>query len=89
MKRGNITMDEWLAEIRRLELASIVQSPDGFTSDELADKLNICQNTASCKIKRWIKAGFVKYVGTKVTVNMIGRRSQSPAFQFVGKGKKK
>jgi CRP-like cAMP-binding protein len=83
-------VDEWLAELERLELDKLPGNsggPDGFTGDELADKLGVCHRAALYKIKEWHRNGLVEYAGRRKVVNVVGSVSCIPVYRMKEKPK--
>ena len=81
---NNITMNEWLAELAKLES----EQPDGFTADELALSQHWSIELARKKIRGGIDAGVIHHAGDRKTTNIAGKVCYKPVYKSVQKKKR-
>ena len=79
MSRSQITVDELLREIKRIE-----QSQDGITTKELADKLGVSEATALRRIRELHAKGLIK-IGFRRTANILGNPTFVPVYMLSAK----
>jgi DNA-binding Lrp family transcriptional regulator len=76
MSRSQITVDELLREIKRIE-----QSQDGITTKELANKLGVSEATALRRIRELHARGLLK-VGFRRAANILGNPTFVPVYMI-------
>jgi len=75
-----ITVDEWMAELERLGRAS----PDGLTSEELAEAW-CCSRRVSCeRIRALIRAKRAVLAGHRPIVRIDGKPAAVPVYRLSG-----
>jgi len=74
MSRSQITVDELLREIKRIE-----QSQDGITTKELANKLGVSEATALRRIRELHARGLIK-IGFRRAANILGNPTFVPVY---------
>lgn len=80
----SITVEEWLAEVERLESEARARGAtgdDGFTADDLATAKSIHPATASHHIGKLIDAGKLIHAGWQWRTNRIGGRKRVPVYR--------
>lgn len=80
----DLTFDTWFAELEKLQRRQV----DGITVREIMDATGKSAKTVLDAIRRGIAAGRCAYVGRKSTVRVDGVANKSPAYRFIGRGKK-
>lgn len=76
-------MEDWLAEVEKLQAAKQDAGPNGFTKRDFARSLGTSQSTAGKKIRDLFDAGRIKCVGNRKSVCVDGVMRNSPVFALV------
>ena len=75
-----ITMDEWLAELQRVDEKT---GGDGFTARDLARAKGRSMNWAQSRIRRGVEAGVLVHAGWRVGTKITGDSCQRPIYKPV------
>ena len=81
MTEKEIGLDEWLAELNRLQVA---ESPGGVTVRELCDASGLGPNAVRKRLHRAVAGGRVRVVRVR-RPDLCGRIQAVPAYQFLAK----
>lgn len=74
-----IRLDEWLAELSK-DRAAVVEGPEGFTVQEVAEKLGIGHRAAGYRVRDWALAGLVEFVGRRRETSLTGNPVLVPVY---------
>jgi predicted transcriptional regulator len=77
-----IRLDEWLAELERAS-ASSATGPDGYTAEEIAERMGIGHRAVMYHVKEWVRERRMEFVGLRKVVNVTGRISRIPVYRPV------
>lgn len=75
-----IRLDEVLAELARLD----EESPEGFTRQEMQDRLRLSERVASARLRAWVKVGVVEYAGVRWGESVDRKRVRIPVYRKRG-----
>lgn len=71
-----IRLDEWLAELSRVQLHATA----GFTTLDVSKAYGIDRRSATQRVRMWIDKGLVKHVGFRDGVSIDGKRNRQPVY---------
>ena len=78
---ARIGHEDWLAELLAAQSAEV----DGFTMDELADRLGRSKRTCEDLMRRWARAGRVELAGRRKGTALNGVTCWTPVYRVVRK----
>lgn len=78
---ATISREDWLAELLAAQSAEV----DGFTMDELADRLGRSKRTCEDLMRRWARAGRVELAGRRKGLALNGVTCWTPVYRVVRK----
>ena len=85
MSETVITLDEVISELNKGRKGAT----PGFTSEELADKLNCSVELARKKLRSLFLGGKLTQAGTRTATTMSGKTFHVPVYALTQKSKKK
>ena len=87
--KPRIKVDEWMAELRRLEVESRQGNyqPGGFSVLDVQRALGFEDRTIRRKMRDWYLAGLIEFAGKRECIAMDGRRAWTPVYRMKGRAK--
>jgi len=75
-----IELDEWLAELGRLEHVS---AEEGFTAAEVRESTGLGHNAVQQRIVKGIRSGRLRFIGRRPSQRVDGARCHTPVYALV------
>ena len=69
-----IRVDEWLAELSRLQ----PKGADGFTRRDVERVLGLGEHASGVRLRAWVAQGHIEFAGTRPSATIDGRPCKLP-----------